>query len=141
MEKLLLGLLLAGDKLHVVHQQQRRLAIFLPELGVLALPDGGHQLVGEVVALDIDDLRVRPVLLQPVSDGVEQVSLAQTRVPIDEQGVIVGAGPFGHGVGGGIGQLVAGAHHIGLKGERARVLQIPRIVGPHAVIGRQLVVV
>ena len=34
MEELLLGLLLTGDELHVVHQQQCRLAVFLPEFGV-----------------------------------------------------------------------------------------------------------
>ena len=63
MEELLLGLLLTGDELHVIHQQQCRLAVFLPELGVFSLPDGGHQLVGKVVSLDVYHLGVRIVLL------------------------------------------------------------------------------
>ena len=39
-KELLLGLLLAGDELDIVHQQDARLPVLLPELGVAALPDG-----------------------------------------------------------------------------------------------------
>ena len=76
-----------------------------------------------------------------MGDGVEQMGLAQAGVPVDEQGVIVHARPVGHGVGGSVGQLVAGAHYIGLKGERPGVLQVSRVVGFDAVIGGQLIVV
>ena len=141
MEKFLLSLLLAGDELHVVHQQQRGLPVLLPKLGVFALADGGHQLVGEVVALDIHDLRVGVVLLQPVGDGVEQVGLAQAGVAVDEQRVIVCARALGHGVGGGVGQLVAGPHHIVFKGENAGIPHVLRVIRRHAVVGRQLLVV
>ena len=49
MEKFLLGLLLAGDELHVIHQQQVGLAVFFPHFGGFALPDGVHQLVRQVI--------------------------------------------------------------------------------------------
>ena len=141
MEKFLLGLLLAGDELHVVHQKQRGLPVFLPELCVLALPDGGYQLVGEVVALDVNDLGVGMVFLKPVGNGIEQVGFSQARIAVDEQRIVVHARPLGHGVGGSVGQFIAGPYHIGLKGEGPGIVQVPRIVRRHAVVGRQLFVV
>ena len=71
MEKFLLGLLFAGDKLNIVHQQQRRLTVFLAELEVFAFTDGGHQLVGKIVALDIDDAAVGAIFLHLMGNGVE----------------------------------------------------------------------
>ena len=71
MEKFLLGLLFAGDKLNIVHQQQRRLTVFLAELEVFAFTDGGHQLVGKIVALDIDDTAVGAIFLHLMGNGVE----------------------------------------------------------------------
>ena len=141
MEELLLGLYLAGDELDIVHQQNIRLAVFLPELRVAVFPDGGDQLVGEVVALDVHDAGVRPLLAQGVGDGVQQVGLAQSAVAVDEQGVVVLAGLLRHGLGRGKGQLVLGSHHIRLEGERLGLRQVAGAVGRHAVIGRQLVVV
>ena len=74
-------------------------------------------------------------------DGVEQVGLAQTAVAVDEQG-IEGAGRFfRHGAGRRVGHLVLGAHHVGFKGECVAFSQRLGMVGPHAVIGRQLLVV
>ena len=52
-----------------------------------------------------------------MGDGVDQVGLAQAGVPVDEEGVIVLGRVLGHRLGGGVGQLVAGAHHEGIEGE------------------------
>ena len=51
-----------------------------------------------------------------VGDGVEQVGLAQAGLPVDEQGVITLPRVVGHRPGGGVGELVGGAHHEPLKG-------------------------
>ena len=141
MEELLLGLYLAGNELYIVHQQYVGLAVFLPELRVAVFPDGGDQLVGEVVALDVYDPGLRPLLPQGVGDGVQQMGLAQPGITIDKQRVVVLAGLLRHRLGRGEGQLVLGPHHVGLKGERLRLRQVAGPVRCHAVIGRQLLVV
>ena len=117
MEELILHLLLAGHELHVVHQQQVRLPVLGPELVAPAGPDQLDELVDEVVALDVDDLGPGVVAADDVGDGVEQMGLAQARVPVDQQGVVVLGRVLRHGHGGGVGQLVGGAHHEGIKGE------------------------
>ena len=63
MEELLLGLLFAGDELHVIHQQQVCLAVLLPHLRRLVGTglDGGHQFVGQIVALTYAILAVGPL--------------------------------------------------------------------------------
>ena len=117
MEELLLGLLFAGDELHVVHQQKIRLAVFLPHVCGFALPDGVHQLIGEVVALHIGDSGLGVVFSDHIGNGVNQVGFSKTGVPIDEKGVIVFGWVLGNGEGGGIGKLVGRTHHKGLKGK------------------------
>ena len=141
MEELLLGLYLAGDELDIVHQQNVRLPVLLPELRVPVLPDGGHQLVGEVVALDVDDPGSGPSFLRRVGDGVQQVSLAQSAVAVDEKRVVFLAGLLRHRLGGGEGQLVLRPDHVCLKGEGLGLRQVAGPVRRHAVIGRQLLVV
>ena len=117
MEELVLDLLLAGYELHVVHQQQIGFPVFGPEFAAPAGPDQLDELVDEVVALDIDDLGVAVVFADDVGNGVQQVGLAQAGVTVDQQGVVVLGGMLRHRHGGGIGQLVAGAHHEGIEGE------------------------
>ena len=116
MEHLLLGRVPAGDELHVVHQEHVGAPVFLPEFGVAALADGLDQLVGEGVALDVHHLIVRVVVVDGVGDGVQQMGLAQAGLAVDEQGVIALPGIVCHGPGGGVGELVGGAHHEALEG-------------------------
>ena len=141
MEELLLRLYLSGDELNIVHQQNVRLPVLLPELRVAVLPDGGHQLVGKVVALDVYDLRRGPLFPQGVGDGVQQVGLAQSAVAVDKQRVVVLAGLLRHRLGGGEGQLVLRPDHIRLECESLRLRQVAGPVGRNAVIGRQLLIV
>ena len=134
MEELLLGLLLAGDELDIVHQQDARLPVLLPELGVAALPDGGDQLVGEVVALDVHDPQVLPLAL-------DLMGLAQSGVAVDEQRVEVFRRFIRHGPCRRIGQLVLRPHHIRLEGEGVGIQQGAGLIRGHTVIGSQLLVV
>ena len=141
MEELLLGLLLAGDELDIVHQQEGFLLVFIPEFRGSAAPDGLDQFIGEVHALHQHDAALRAETPGLSGDGVEQVGLAQSAVAVDEQGVEGTGRLFRHTAGGGVGHLVLRAHHVGLKGEGLAVGQRVGVVGPHAVIGGQLLVV
>ena len=84
MEEFLLGLLLAGDKLHIVHQQNVRVAVFVVELQLLALTDGLNQGVGKIIALDVHDFGAGVVLADAVGDGVDQMGLAEAAVAVDQ---------------------------------------------------------
>ena len=112
----LLGALAAGDELDVVHEEHVGGAEFLPELLVAALPDGLDQLIGEGVALDVHHPEVGAGGVDFVGDGVEQVGLAQAGLAVDEQRVVALARVFGHGQGGGVGELVGGTYHEALEG-------------------------
>ena len=114
-EKFLLGADLAGDELDIVHQQQVGHAVFFPEGSYIAPLDGADQLVGEIVALDIDDAVGRAGAGDVTGDGIEKVGFAQTGLAVDKQGVI-GTGRFlRYGIGGRMGKLVAAAHDEALK--------------------------
>ena len=94
MEKLLLGGLLAGDELDIVHQQQVGHAVLHPEVLGAASADGGDQLVGELLAGNVHDNKIGVGALDLSLDGREQMGLAQTGAAVDEQRVI---GPGGVG--------------------------------------------
>ena len=76
-----------------------------------------------------------------MADGMHQVGLAQPHASIQEQGVIGLAGILGHGLTGGMGIVVGGAHHKGIKGifmvqgifagisHRLLLQKVPAIVG------------
>ena len=55
MEELFLGLLLAGNELNVIHQEQIGLTILFPHLCGFAFANGVNQLVGQVITLDVGD--------------------------------------------------------------------------------------
>ena len=105
-EKLLLRALLAGQELDVVDQKHIRLAVALAELLHRCRLDGGDRLVREFFTIHIDNVEIRVVLLDLNFDGVQQVRLAQTRRPVDEQRVVRAGGVRGHGLRGGKRKLV-----------------------------------
>lgn len=79
---------LAGDKVDVIHQQQVLVPVFLAEGVGVPQADGLRQLVGELVALDVDDLIVRMLLLDGVVDGVEKMGFTQAGLSIEEERVV-----------------------------------------------------
>ena len=105
-EKLLLRALLAGQELDVVDQKHVRLAVALAELLHRCRLDGGDRLVREFFTIHVDNVEIRVVLLDLNFDGVQQVRLAQTRRPVDEQRVVRAGGVRGHGLRGGKRKLV-----------------------------------
>ena len=88
MEEFLLRALLAGDELYVVEQQQIDDAILVAEGLHIRLLDCGDQLVGEILALYINNAEFRVRAAQDVRDRVHQMGLAQTGVAVDEQRVV-----------------------------------------------------
>ena len=105
-EKLLLRALLAGQELDVVDQKNVRLAVALAELLHRCRLDGGDRLVREFFTIHVDNVEIRVVLLDLNFDGVQQVRLAQTRRPVDEQRVVRAGGVRGHGLRSGKRKLV-----------------------------------
>ena len=105
-EKLLLRALLAGQELDVVDQKHVRLAVALAELLHRCRLDGGDRLVREFFTIHVNNVEIRVVLLDLNFDGVQQVRLAQTRRPVDEQRVVRAGGVRGHGLRGGKRKLV-----------------------------------
>ena len=116
MEHLLHGGVLAGNELYVVHQKDVCRPEFLPELLISAFPNGLNELVGEGVALDIDDAVVRMVCVDLVGDGVKQVGLSQAGFSVDEEGIVVEGRVVRHCAGRGVGEFVGRAHHEALEG-------------------------
>ena len=119
MEEFLLRLLLAGDKLHVIHQQQVSLAVLILELSGGTRADCLNQFIGEIVTLDVDNVAVGVTLTDLVGDGIDQMGLAEAAVTVDKEGIVPLGGFFRDGLGCGMGKLVAAADNEGIKGEFA----------------------
>ena len=84
MEKFVLHLLLARDELHVVHEQQVRVAVLRAELAAAARAHELDEFVDEIIALDVDDLRRRARRADLMGDGVDQVRFAKAGVAVDK---------------------------------------------------------
>ena len=77
-----------------------------------------------------------------MGDGVEQVSLPQAAVAVNEEGIVaLAAGFLRHGPGGCIGQLVLGPDDKGLEGKAVAALRVAGVVRPDAMIGSQHIVI
>ena len=139
-EKLLLGGLLAGNELDIVHQQQVCHAVLHAEVLGAAGADGGDQLIGELLAGNIHDDEVGVGALDLGLDGGEQMGLAQTGAAVDEQRV-VGAGGIGrHRLRSSKRKLVGGAFDKVLEGELVVALRGGGVclvlLGQHHLVGR-----
>ena len=117
MEELLLGGFLTGDKLNIIDEEQVAFPVFAPEFDIFAVGNGGNQLIGELVALDVDDVGVGVLLADAVGNGVEQMGLAHTGGTVDKQRIVNLSRGLGYGNGRGMGKPVGGAHHEIIKGE------------------------
>ena len=107
MEKFLLRGVLAGDELDIVDEKEVRAAVFETELVVFAFAQGVDELICKLVALDVDDVVVRVVLMNFVRNGIEKMRLPNAGRAVDEKWVIRSRGLFRNGDGGGVCKLVA----------------------------------
>ena len=117
MEEFLLSGGLAADELDVVHQKQVCVAVFFAELHVFVLAQGGDELVGEGLGVDVNDVVVGEALLQAGGDGVEQMRFAKAGRTVDKQGIVGPGGVVGDSQGSVVGKAVRGADHELVKGE------------------------
>ncbi len=113
-EELFLGGLFAGDELDVIDEQDVDAAIFVAEglRGVAA--DGVDQVVGKLLGGDIQHLQT--ALRALVTNGMQQVGLAQPDAAVQEEWVVRLGRFLGYRLGGGMRQAVAGANHKVFKG-------------------------
>ena len=117
MEKFLLGGFLTGDKLNIIHQEQIRFPVFGAEFDIFTVFNGVNQLVGELVALDVDNVGVGIFLADAVGNGVQQMGLANAGRAIEKQRVVHLTRGLADGNGSGMGKPVGGAHHKIVKGK------------------------
>ena len=115
-EKFVLGLLFAGNKLDIVHQKQVHIAVFLAEFLRCAVLNGFDQLIGELIPLDVGNAFFRALFMDLLPNGQKKMGLSQAGVAVDKQGVIGLARIFRHGDGGSVGKLVGAAHDEAIKG-------------------------
>ena len=114
MEKAFLGVLLAADKVDVVNQQHINTSILFAEFPGFPLLDGIYKLIGKLLGADIK----HPKLAGEgnMTNGMQQVGLAQTHIPTYKQGVMAASRVFRYPQGTGISQAVIVADDEGIKG-------------------------
>ena len=94
MEEFLLSGFLAGNELHVIHQEQIRFPVFAAEFDVFTVADGIDQLIGELVTLDVNNVGIGLDLADAIGNGVQQVRLTNAGRAVKEQGVVHLTGIF-----------------------------------------------
>ncbi len=89
MEELDLGLLLVGQELHVVDDEDVVVTVGLLEpLDTPLVGDRVDEVVGEPLAGDVADVQFRVLLKRRVGDGLDEVCLAEPGARVDEHGVV-----------------------------------------------------
>ena len=106
-EKLLLGCLLLGDEVDVVHEEDIDGPVAAPEFRGRFGLDRGDELVGETLAGNVDDPLVGPPSVNRLADGVHEMGLPQSHAAVDEERVIRLRRRFGHRQRGCVGEPVA----------------------------------
>ena len=114
-EELLLGALLAGEKLNVVDEQHVDVAELVAEAGHLVVADRVDHLVGELLTADVADGGMGLATLHVVADGVHEMGLAHPDAAVEEERVVGLGGALGDGLRGGHGELVAAADDEGVE--------------------------
>src|SRR4029079_19605488 len=83
---------LADEELDVVDEEQvEGTVVALEGIEALVLV-GAHEVVNELLGMDVADLRFRIALEDLDADRLEEVRLAQPRAAVDEEGVVGGPG-------------------------------------------------
>ncbi len=127
-EELLLRRLLARQELDVVDQQDVHVAVALAEGVALPVADRVDELVGELLRAHVPHPGPRVEAPRVVPDRVQQVGLAEPRLPVDEQGVVRLRGRLGDGHGRGVREPVGRPDDEGVE-EVLRVQPGVRLAG------------
>src|SRR5699024_7806073 len=81
-------------------------AIFAFEFAGLTFLDRVNDVVGEFLAVDVSHASRGVQVEDVVTDGVQEMGLAESGLPVNDQRVISLAGSFGHGHGSGMREAV-----------------------------------
>src|SRR6202012_3465692 len=108
-EELVLRALLGSEELNVIDEQHIHAAVLVAEAGHLLVAYVGDHLVGELLARDVADGRLRLTALYLVPDSVHEVRLAETDATVEEERVVGLRRAFGDRFCRGPGELVSGA--------------------------------
>ena len=73
MEEFLLGGFFSRDKLNIINEEQVCFPVFAAEFNIFTALDGSNQLIGKLVALDIDDIGIGIASADAVGNSVQQV--------------------------------------------------------------------
>ena len=115
-EKLLLSCLLSGDELYIIDEEEVDVAVFHAEFLARAVLYGFEQLVCELVALYVGDLRCGVGLADILADSQQQMRLSETGVAVDKQRIVRAAGLVCHGDGGVVRKFVGVSDDEAVKG-------------------------
>ena len=78
MEEFFLGGFFTGNELNIVDEEQISFPVLIAKFNIFTAADGGNQLVGKLVAFDIDNVGFGVRLANTVGNGVQQVGLTHT---------------------------------------------------------------
>jgi len=115
-EELLLERLFVLHELDVVDEQDVALAVAALEGGGGVAPDGVDEFVQEGLGGDVADPPTGEILPDVVTDGMEQVRLAEPGVTVDEQGVVGLGRHLRNRLGRGVGEAVRRPDNEGVEG-------------------------
>ena len=116
MEELLLGALFARQELDIVQEENVYGSVLVPEADHALKAQSVNDLVGEFLGAQVADAQCPVTLAHPGADGLHQVSLAQPDAAVQEERVVRLGRLVSHRQRGGVGELIGGANHKGLKG-------------------------
>src|SRR5690242_1146724 len=86
MEKLFFGRFFAGNELHIIHQQYINLAIFCAKFLSGMEAYRVNNLVGKAIRRGIEDIQAGS--LATMSNGVQQMRLAQTHATVEKEWIV-----------------------------------------------------
>src|SRR6056297_290885 len=127
-EELLLRGVLAGDELDVVDHQDIDRPEELLESHHVLVAQRLHEAVHELLGREVDDLRLRRLLLQLPGDGVHEMRLAEAHTAIKKQRVEGDRATFRHALGSGMGKLVGLADDEAIEAESGIERRAGRVV-------------
>src|SRR3982751_178170 len=116
MKKFFLNPFLAGEELDVINQEHIGLPIFFAKLDERIILDRVDVFVGKFLGRNVSDARAFFVRGNMLTDGMKQMSFAETDATIEEQGIGRFPGRFSDGFEGGVRKVIVVADNKHLKG-------------------------
>src|SRR6266404_2172045 len=88
MEELLLGSFLARNELNIVDQEEIDVAVLGAKLCSAVVADRIDELVGEAFRREVEEAKRRIEACHLVTDGVQEMRLAETDTAVDEERIV-----------------------------------------------------